>query len=164
MSGFTGRPHSTLTDYFMCCRQWRRCSRQRTMIPSAPTHTSSPSNWHYFLTNRRKVNVTTTLSLFCFFPPLYSPSPPFPLSPPWTLLTSSLFPAVQSLQAMSACSAEEEEDSLGLISLAAQMAFEVSSSPQSRLEGVPFALSWLLLSFCVYSEATETWPCLLWRS
>ena len=93
-------------------------------------------------------------------PPLYSP----PLSPPWTLLTSSLFPAVQSLQAMSACSAEEEEDSLGLISLAAQMAFEVSSSPQSRLEGVPFALSWLLLSFCVYSEATETWQCLLWRS
>ena len=81
MSGFTGRPHSTLTDYFMCCRQWRRCSRQRTMIPSAPTHTSSPSNWHYFLTSRRKVNVTTTLSLFCFFPPLYSPSPPFPLSP-----------------------------------------------------------------------------------
>lgn len=100
----------------------------------------------------------------CFFPPLYSPSPLSPLSPPWTLVTSSLFPAVQSLQAMSACSAEEEEDSLGLISLAAQMAFEVSSSPQSRLEGVPFALSWLLLSFCVYSEATETWQCLLWRS
>ena len=85
MSGFTGRPHSTLTDYFMCCRQWRRCSRQRTMIPSAPIHTSLPSNWHYFLTSRRKVNVTTTLSLSLLLPSpiltLPSLSPLSPLGP-----------------------------------------------------------------------------------
>ena len=65
-------------------------------------------------------------------PPLSSSPPPLPsLSPPspWTLLTSSLFTSIQSLQAMSTSSAAEEEDSLGLISLAAQMAFEVSSSP-----------------------------------
>ena len=66
---------------------------------------------------------------------LLLPSPLFHLSPPpfpWTLLISSLLSAVQSLQAMSTCSAAEEEDSLGLISLAAQMAFEVSNSPLLR--------------------------------
>ena len=64
---------------------------------------------------------------------LLLPSPLFHLSlPPLPLLTSSLLPAVQSLQAMSTCSAAEEEDSLGLISLAAQMAFEVSNSPLLR--------------------------------
>ena len=64
---------------------------------------------------------------------LFLPSPLFHLSlPPLPLLTSSLLSAVQSLQAMSTCSAAEEEDSLGLISLAAQMAFEVSNSPLLR--------------------------------
>ena len=76
------------------------------------------------------------LSILLFPPPILTAplsclSPPSRLSPPslWTLLTSSLFTAIQSLQAMSTSSAAEEEDSLGLISLAAQMAFEVSSSP-----------------------------------
>ena len=69
-------------------------------------------------------------SPYCFSPLLFHFSLP-PLFP-WTLLTSSLLPAVQSLQAMSTCSAPEEEDSLGLISLAAQMAFEVGSSPLLR--------------------------------
>ena len=64
---------------------------------------------------------------------LLLPSPLFHLSRPPLLLTSSLLPAVQSLQAMSTCSAAEEEDSLGLISLAAQMAFEVSNSPLLRV-------------------------------
>ena len=44
---------------------------------------------------------------------------PPPPSPPPT--------AVQSLQTMSACSTEEEKDSVGLICIAAQMAFEVCS-------------------------------------
>ena len=143
MSAFTGRHHSSLTDCFMCCRQWRQCSRQRTMTPSAPTHTSLPSNWHCFLTSRRKVNVTSaplSLSLSSSLPHphliaslLSSPSslPPASLPPP------SLLPAVQSLQAMSTCSAVEEEDSLGLVSLAAQMAFEVGSSLLLRFLTLP---------------------------
>ena len=57
--------------------------------------------------------------------------------PPASLPPPSLLPAVQSLQAMSTCSAVEEEDSLGLVSLAAQMAFEVGSSLLLRFLTLP---------------------------
>ena len=59
------------------------------------------------------------------------------LSSPSSLPPASLLPAVQSLQAMSTCSAVEEEDSLGLVSLAAQMAFEVGSSLLLRFLTLP---------------------------